>query len=75
MIACQNGNYEMVELLLEKGAKILRSDAYRRSALIHSIISGNVKITSLLLKRGSLFNKGDRSDNSPLHYASAFGFY
>ena len=47
----------------------------RKTALIHAIQNGHLKIANLLLKKGALFDKGDSSDNSPMHYAAAYGFY
>jgi len=38
-----------------------------------AIRNGNVKIASLLLTNGALFDKADSSLNSPLHYAAAYG--
>ncbi len=32
-------------------------------------MNGNAKIASLLLKKGALFDLGDSSGNTPLHYA------
>lgn len=29
----------------------------------------------MLLQKGALFDKGDSSGNTPLHYAAAYGFY
>jgi ankyrin repeat protein len=38
-------------------------------------MNGHVKVVSLLLQRGADFNQSDSSQNAPLHYASAYGFY
>ena len=32
-------------------------------------------MANLLLQKGALFDKGDSSGNTPLHYAAAYGFY
>lgn len=47
----------------------------RKTPLVHAVQNGHLRVVNLLLKRGSLFDKGDSSKNSPLHYAGAYGFY
>lgn len=47
--AAAQGNYELVEYLLEKKAKVLSKDKYKRSPLVHACKNGHVKVASLLL--------------------------
>jgi ankyrin repeat protein len=49
-------------------------DKFKRSPVIHATANGHIKILSLLLKNGGLFNDADSSNNYPVHYAAAFGF-
>lgn len=48
---------------------------YRKSCLAHAVQNGHLKIVNILLQKGALYNKGDSSGNSPLHYAAAYGYY
>ena len=68
------GNYELVEYLLEKKAKVLANDKYKRSPLVYACKNGHVKVASLLLQNGSDWNKTDSSLNYPLHYAAGYGW-
>ncbi len=43
--------------------------------MIHAVKNGQAVITSYLLRYGAEFNEADSSNNTPLHYAAAFGFY
>ncbi len=38
-------------------------------------MNGHLKIASILLKRGALYDDGDSSNNTPVHYACAYGYY
>ena len=39
-----------------------------------AVRNGHVKIASLLLKYGAMWDQADSSGNSPLHYAAAYGW-
>ena len=68
-------HYACTEYLIKEGtARILGKDKYKRSPLIMAVRNGNTKIVSLLLKHGALFNDVDSSNNTPLHYAMAYGW-
>lgn len=56
ILASAYNHYDVVEFLLEKGAKILTKDKMKRSALIMAVRNGNLKIVSYLLSRGAEFN-------------------
>lgn len=49
MLASEIGNLEMVEFLLQKDAKIIRTDAHGRTALIYAVLNGNLSVASVLL--------------------------
>ena len=62
MHASINGNPRIVELLLEKGAKVDEKDNRKMTALLHASEGGHTKIVDLLLKKGAgvnLKNKGE----------------
>ena len=46
ILASAYNHFEVVEYLLENGAKILARDKFRRSALIMAVRNGNLKIAS-----------------------------
>lgn len=72
--AAAQGNYELVEYLLEKKARVLAKDKYKRSPLVHAVKNGHVKVASLLLQNGADWNQADSSQNYPLHYAAGYGW-
>lgn len=47
--AAAQGNYELCEFLLERKARVLAKDKYKRTPLIHAVKNGHVKVASLLL--------------------------
>lgn len=49
-------------------------DKFKRTPLSMAVRNGHSRIASLLLTKGALFNLGDSSLNTPIHYASAYGF-
>ena len=51
--ASAQGNFELVEFLLERKAKVLAKDKYKRSPLVHAVKNGHVKVASLLLQNGA----------------------
>ena len=51
--AVKNNRYNIVKLLLEKGADLNRNDSYRRTALMYAIIFNNIEIVKLLLEKGA----------------------
>ena len=50
MVACENGHDEIVELLVERGAKVDLENGRHQTALLQAISSENVEMTKLLLK-------------------------
>ena len=74
LLCAARGHYECVEFLLEEKAKPLAKDKFKRTALSLSVKNGNLKIASLLLQKGALYDEADSSNNTPMHYAAAYGF-
>lgn len=50
MYAAAAGRYELVEFLLERKARVLSKDKYKRTALIMAIRNGHTRVASLLLQ-------------------------
>ena len=73
-LAALHGHYEVVEYLVENGAKVTKKDKFRRTPLINAIRGGFSKIVAYLLSKGSEYDFGDSSKNSPIHYACAYGW-
>lgn len=75
-LAAREGHSEVVEWLIEEGGlKVFTKDKFKREPLILAVMNGHLKIVSILLKRGAMLEGGDSSNNTPLHYASAYGYY
>ncbi|KAJ8133086.1 hypothetical protein O1611_g544 [Lasiodiplodia mahajangana] len=74
--AVNEGNLEMVEVLLESGAGIDTQDAYSYSPLRLSSSLGHVEVTKLLLRFDPTIDlREEKSDWTALHYASCYGHY
>jgi ankyrin repeat protein len=54
--AAAQGNYELVEFLLDRKGKVLAMDKFKRTPLIHAVKNGHVKVAALLLRHGSDWN-------------------
>ncbi|CAJ0600158.1 unnamed protein product [Cylicocyclus nassatus] len=74
VIACSLGNLEIAEILIAHGALIMAKDHKKRAALSHAIINGQEHCAAMLLAKGADFLKGDSSNNTPAHYAAAYGW-
>ena len=75
--ACQNGDLEVVEFLLEHKADVNRQaqDATGNTPLYVACDNGNLKLARLLLKRGAYVDTQIRLNRmSPLHAAIKGGF-
>jgi len=72
--AIQQGNREMVLLLLSCGAGVRQPDQEGMMALHHAAIVGLAEMVELLLKKGSPVNiKNRRTGETPLHCAAQAG--
>ena len=47
--AAAQGNYELTQFLLERKAKVLAKDKFKRTPLIMACKNGHAKVASLLL--------------------------
>ena len=74
MWAVAGGHYKIAEYLIEKGADIHAWDKFGWTALVYAVWNGHPKLTAMLLNYGITFEVRDLSENSPLHYACAYGF-
>uniref|UniRef100_A0A7E4UQ68 Poly [ADP-ribose] polymerase n=1 Tax=Panagrellus redivivus TaxID=6233 RepID=A0A7E4UQ68_PANRE len=76
MTATRKGNLEIVRLLIDVGkAFIDAGDRFKRTPLIHAVLSGQDHILTELLARGaSVTTKPDSSGNTTAHYAAAYGW-
>ncbi|XP_012945468.1 poly [ADP-ribose] polymerase tankyrase [Aplysia californica] len=75
MLASQAGSLNMARVLVQSGAAVEIVDKMKRSALTHAIINGSSTVASYLLYLGADPNRLDSSNNSLVHYASAYGWY
>jgi ankyrin repeat protein len=73
MVASENGNARMVNLLLEKGIDVNITDNYNNTALSTSVINRKLDIVKLLLEKGADINKANNDDDTPLIHAISFG--
>lgn len=63
------GSFDMVELLLEHGAKLNPKAAWHSTALHAAVRADDLTIVEQLLARGSDVNAQDEACCTPLHYA------
>jgi ankyrin repeat protein len=70
LIAIRNGDYGQVNRLLRAGADINTVDSDGTTALMHSIIESDTKITKLLIDSGANVNAKNKLDSTALMYAA-----
>lgn len=83
MIAAENGNENMVSLLLENNAKIKLKDDLNRTALHYGCTQKKLGVVSLLVNKYDLnyeklkkkINIKDNNGNTPLHLAAMYNNY
>lgn len=76
IIASENGNYEIAELLLDNGAQVDGTlDTKRRSALMNASMNGHYKTAELLLNNGADFDLQDSCGWTALMLASSLGHF
>ena len=73
MLASAQGHVPVVELLLQRGAKVDRLDAKGRSALMLAAEKGRADVVQLLLKAGADVSLGDHADKHAIIYAAESG--
>ncbi len=70
MMACHGGEYELVEYLLQKGAKVEGVDNYHFNALLYACVgSKGTELVELLVKNGASIHQKDLEGASALIYA------
>ncbi|KAK4413665.1 ADP-ribosylation factor GTPase-activating protein AGD4, partial [Sesamum alatum] len=72
-LACHNGSLVMLELLLQLGADINKSDLHGRTPLQHCILKGNNQIAKFLLRRGARASIRDAEGFTALERAMEMG--
>ena len=73
MIGVYNSNYEVSELLMERGADPNSSDLSGNTILMGAAFKGDVEMVRLLLKRGANKNAKNQTGFTAEQWASAFG--
>lgn len=74
MHGCGMGQYDIVCMLLDRGADCDAADDVGNTALLVSVMKGYRKIVSKLLESGASINKGDLQGKAPLFRAVDFNF-
>jgi len=73
ILAARMGNKDLCEVLIANGADLKAQGQY--GTALHEAAIGNHKdIVELLIKNGADVNAKDKSGNTPLYYASTFGW-
>jgi ankyrin repeat protein len=70
--ACRNGNYELVEKMLQDlSVEVGEADLDGLTSLHHACLNGHTEVVRLLVNSNRLqdMNKGDSLGDTPLHYA------
>ena len=70
-VACENGNWEVVDALLNNGANPLIRDGIKSGPIQNAAKNGYVDIVERLLQAG--VNINDDTNGTPLYYASVKG--
>lgn len=71
--AIENGNEELVKLLLEKGVNIITENRFGDTPLHTAVKHGKSKISEMLLEKKAPINVRNNSYLTPLHIASKEG--
>lgn len=64
--ACENGDTELVKLLLKRGANIDARDIFQSTPLIAAVNKGHLEVVELLIRSGADPNGADRRGQTPL---------
>jgi hypothetical protein len=75
LVASENGNARMVNLLLEKGIDVNITDDYNNTALSTAVRNANYDVVELLLEKGADINKENNDGDTPLMHAIYFEDY
>jgi ankyrin repeat protein len=75
LVASENGNARMVNLLLEKGIDVNITDDYNNTALSTAVRNAEYDVVELLLEMGADINKENNNGDTPLIHAIRFEDY
>ena len=75
LVASENGNTRMVNLLLEKGIDVNITDDYNNTALSSAVRNAEYDVVELLLEKGADINKENNDGYTPLMHAIIFEDY
>ena len=75
LVASENGNARMVNLLLEKGIDVNITDDYNNTALSTAVRNAKYDVVELLLEKGADINKKNDDGDTPLIHAIKFEDY
>lgn len=75
LVASENGNARMVNLLLEKGIDVNITDDYNNTALSTAVRNSRYDVVELLLEKGADINKENNNGDTPLIHAIKFEDY
>lgn len=73
-IAAAQGQKEVVEMLLQKGAPIEAKGTTGWTPLHSAVLNNHKDLTEFLLKKGANINNKDANGCTPLHTAAGWGF-
>jgi len=73
MVAAIEGNIEIIDKLLAKGANLESKNYINQTPLIYAIMANQQDAALHLLKKGSKFDVLDMYGNTPLHWAAFHG--
>lgn len=70
MIACENNNKEIIELLIKKGANINDVDHNNRTALHEACKKGNLEVVKILIENGANIHIEEESGKTAVTFAT-----
>jgi len=73
-IAAAQGQNEIVDMLLQKGAPIEAKGATGWTPLHNAVLNNHKDLTEILIKKGANINNKDANGCTPLHTAAGWGF-
>ena len=71
--ACENGNMQLVEALVDRGADVNARDEIQSTPLHEASFNGHTDVALYLVGLGADVNARTTSQSTPLHYASFVG--
>ena len=74
MVASQNGDVEVVKMLLNKGADVNSKTSDGITALIWATLNGHIEVVKMLIDKGANVNANEGNGMTALIYASDKGY-